>query len=100
MDTVGDTISPDLEQTSKEGQEGMNLICEITQQALLTGYLTLESENQLRQLLSRNYGTEDLKAFIRLQQAVMEGLVRQESRERFFSRLSPGSCIQEVAIAT
>lgn len=78
----------------------MNLICEITQQALLTGYLTLDSENQLRQLLSRNYGTEDLKAFIHLQQAVMEGLVRQESRELFFSSVSPESLTQEVAIAS
>ncbi|MFP4103103.1 hypothetical protein [Coleofasciculus sp.] len=78
----------------------MNLICEITQQALLTGYLTLDSENQLRQLLSRDYGTEDLKAFIHLQQAVMEGLVRQESRELFFSSISPESLTQEVAIAS
>lgn len=61
----------------------MNLICEITQQALLTGYLTLECENKLRQLLSQEYGLEDLKAFIRLQKAVMEGLVKQESREQF-----------------
>ncbi|MEQ9371755.1 hypothetical protein [Coleofasciculus sp. F4-SAH-05] len=78
----------------------MNIICEITQQALLTGYLTLDSENKLRQLLSRDYGTEDFKAFIRLQQAVMEGLVRQESRELFFSRISPDSFTQEVAIAS
>ena len=78
----------------------VNLICEITKQAFLTGYLTLESENQLRQLLSRDYGTEDLKAFIRLQQAVMEGWIRQESREQFFSRVSPENCNQEVAIAS
>jgi hypothetical protein len=78
----------------------VNLICEITQQALLTGCLTIESENQLRQLLSGKYGTEDLKAFIRLQQAVMEGLVRQESRERFFAQVSPGSFTQEAAIAS
>lgn len=78
----------------------MNLICEITQQALLKGYLTTESENQLRQLLSRGYGTEDLKAFIHLQQAVMEGFVRQESRELFFSRIPPESFTQEVAIAS
>lgn len=78
----------------------VNLICEITKQAFLTGYLTLESENQLRQLLSRDYGTEDLKAFIRLQQAIMEGWIRQESREQFFSRVPPETCSQEVAIAS
>ncbi len=79
----------------------MNLIREIAQQALTTGYLTVEAENQLRQLLSKKYDWEDFKAFIRLQQEAMEGRVRQESRERLLSRkLSDGSIQQEVAIAT
>ena len=59
----------------------MNPICEIVQQALKTGYLTVEAENQLRQLLSTKYDCEDFKAFIQLQQEAMEGRVKQESRE-------------------
>ena len=79
----------------------MNLIREIAQQALSTGYLTVEAENQLRQLLSRKYDWEDFKAFIRLQQEAMEGRVRQESRELLLSdKLGDGSITQEVAIAS
>ncbi|HEY9610400.1 hypothetical protein [Allocoleopsis sp.] len=79
----------------------MNLIREIAQQALTTGYLTVEAENQLRQLLSKKYDWEDFKAFIRLQQEAMEGRVKQESRELLYSRsLSGSSSNQEVAIAS
>lgn len=79
----------------------MNLIREIAQQALTTGYLTVEAENQLRQLLSKKYDWEDFKAFIRLQQEAMEGRVRQESRELLRSgKLVEGSINQEVAIAS
>lgn len=79
----------------------MHLIREIAQQALKTGYLTVEAENQLRQLLSTKYDWEDFKAFIRLQQEAMEGRVRQESRERLNSRgLSGGSFQEEAAIAS
>lgn len=78
----------------------MHLIREIAQQALKTGYLTVEAENQLRQLLSTKYDWEDFKAFIRLQQEAMEGRVRQESRERLKSRLSGGSFQEEAAIAS
>jgi hypothetical protein len=79
----------------------MNLIREIAQQALTTGYLTVEAENQLRHLLSKKYDWEDFKAFIRLQQEAMEGRVRQESRELLRSgKLADGSINQEVAIAS
>ncbi len=79
----------------------MNLIREIVQQALSTGYLTLEAENQLRQLLATKYDWEDFQAFIRLQQEAMEGRVRQESRELLQSQpLSDRSFTEEVAIAT
>lgn len=79
----------------------MNLIREIAQQALTTGYLTVEAENQLRQLLSKKYDWEDFKAFIRLQQEAMEGRVKQESRELLYSgSLSGSSSNQEVAIAS
>lgn len=59
----------------------MLLIREIVQQALVTGYLTVEAENQLRLLLRTKYDLADLKAFMKLQSAAFEGLVRQESRE-------------------
>ncbi|HEY9606187.1 MAG TPA: hypothetical protein V6C85_31565 [Allocoleopsis sp.] len=79
----------------------MNLIREIVQQAIATGYLTVEAEDQLRQLLSNKYDWEDFKAFIRLQQEAMEGRVKQESRELLHSR--QGACHtfqEEVAIAS
>jgi hypothetical protein len=79
----------------------MSLIREIVQQTLITGYLTVEAENQLRQLLAKKYDWEDFKAFIRLQQEAMEGRVRQESRELLLStEVSCGSFNEEVAIAS
>ena len=42
----------------------------------------MAAEEQLRQLLSRRYGSEDFNAFMLLQQAAMQGQVKQESRER------------------
>ncbi|MFB2920997.1 MULTISPECIES: hypothetical protein [Aerosakkonema] len=56
-------------------------IREIVQKALIWNYLTIEAENKLRQLLQSKYEEEDLDAFIELQLAVMNGRVRQESRE-------------------
>ncbi len=59
----------------------MTRICQIVQKALATGYLSIEAEAQLRQLLQSKYDREDFNAFMRLQQAAMSGCVRQESRE-------------------
>lgn len=60
----------------------MASICEIVQQALTTGHLTVEAENQLRLLLqTTKYGLEELNAFMTLQESAMAGLVRQESRQ-------------------
>ena len=56
------------------------LIREIVQRALMTRYLTREAEDQLRQLLKNKYDSQDLRAFMTLQTAVMEGQVQQESR--------------------
>lgn len=61
----------------------MELIREIVEQALNTGYLTIEAEEKLRRMLRNKYELEDLEAFIDLQQAAMIGMVRQESRELF-----------------
>ena len=60
----------------------MQLIREVVQQALNTGYLTLEAEDNLRNMLKRKYEIEDFEAFIQLQQAAMMGEVKQESREK------------------
>jgi len=55
-------------------------IRDVVAQALSTGFLTLEAENQLRTLLSKEYGRDDLQAFMSLQSAAMTGNVLQESR--------------------
>lgn len=60
----------------------MNRIREVVQHALDTGYLDLEAEEQLRQLLGAIYDEEDLKFFMRLQLAAMNGEVMLESHEQ------------------
>ncbi len=59
----------------------MSPIRQIVQQALTTGWLTMQAEEELRQHLQCKYGLEDFKAFMSLQYEVMEGRVKQESRE-------------------
>ena len=53
----------------------------IVQQALMTGYLTVEAENELRRILQCKLSADDLKAFWTLQNAAMMGCAKQESRE-------------------
>jgi hypothetical protein len=60
----------------------MALIRDVVQKALKTGYLTIEAEEQLRQLLTTRYDLEDFNAFMTLQEAARTGQVKQESRER------------------
>lgn len=57
------------------------MICEVVQQALSKGYLSVADEEYLRQLMIHPYTLEDLRAFWKLQRAAMEGEVKQESRE-------------------
>ena len=64
--------------------KSVQLIRELVKQALTTGYLTIEAEENLRVLLREKYELEDFEAFINLQQAAMLGLVKQESRESLF----------------
>ncbi|MBD1862063.1 MULTISPECIES: hypothetical protein [Trichocoleus] len=64
----------------------MLLIREIVQQAFTSGCLTVEAEEQLRKLLAKKYDAQDLRAFMKLQQATMSGVVKQESRELLYSR--------------
>jgi|GEM_PF-769722 hypothetical protein len=60
----------------------MTIIREVVQQALKTGYLTQNAENQLRLILTTTeYDLEDMNAFMNLQLAAIAGLVKQESRE-------------------
>ena len=63
----------------------MLMIRNVVQQAISTGYLTIEAEEQLRQMLAKKYDREDLRAFMSLQQAAMAGLVKQQSRELLHS---------------
>ncbi len=57
----------------------MLLIRDVVQQTLTTGYLSVEAEERLRQLLKTKYDKDDLKAFMMLQKAAMDGFVKQES---------------------
>jgi hypothetical protein len=59
----------------------MVLIRDVVKQVLGTGYLTLAEENQLRSLLKTKYDIEDFNAFMTLQEAAMNGLIKQESRQ-------------------
>jgi hypothetical protein len=59
----------------------------IVQQAITKKYLTVGAEEQLRQLLATKNDREDLAAFLLLQQAVMNGGVRQQSREALQQKL-------------
>ncbi|NJL60624.1 MAG: hypothetical protein HC903_00805 [Methylacidiphilales bacterium] len=65
----------------------MVLIRDLVQQVLKTGYLTLAEEKQLRNLLKTKYDKEDLNAFMTLQEAAMNGLVKQESREEYMLKV-------------
>lgn len=56
-------------------------ICEIVKEAFTTGLLTVEAEEQLRQLLKTKYDAKNFRAFMLLQHAVMSDTIRQESRE-------------------
>ena len=60
-------------------------IREIVSHALIAGYLTIDAENRLRNLLQSCCEPEDLTSFIALQLAAMDGIVKQESRERGYS---------------
>jgi hypothetical protein len=59
----------------------MMLIRELVEKVLEAGYLSVETEEQLRNLLQTKYDSEDFNAFMDLQQAAMSGFVKQQSRE-------------------
>jgi len=57
------------------------MIREIVYQVLQSGYLTVEIEEELRQLFAVRYDLDDIEALTRLQQAAKSGRVKQQSRE-------------------
>ena len=59
----------------------MSMISEIVNQVIQRGYLTVETEEQLKQLFAVRYDLEDIDALIQLQQAAKSGQVKQQSRE-------------------
>ncbi|MGB3532752.1 MAG: hypothetical protein WBA13_04450 [Microcoleaceae cyanobacterium] len=65
----------------------MGCISEIVHHALTSGHLSIEAENKLRQMLqTTHYSLEDMKAFVDLQIAALEGGIYQESREDYKKR--------------
>ncbi|MGB3402611.1 MAG: hypothetical protein WBA77_07960 [Microcoleaceae cyanobacterium] len=71
---------------------GIGVIDQLVQDILTTGYLSLEVEKQLRYLLQMTkYSQKDFEAFIKLQHAALDGLIKQESREQMFSGLTLSS---------
>lgn len=61
----------------------MGAIHKLVNQTLEQGYLTRKVEAELRELLqTTKYSQDDFEAFIRLQNAAIDGLVKQESREQ------------------
>jgi len=73
---------PELINSRMNKASTMTRIRDVVQKALASGYLTVEAENELRQLLTTRYELEDFNAFMTLQEAAMTGKVKQESRER------------------
>ncbi len=68
--------------STKQARVGIGVIDQLVQDILKTGYLSLEVEKQLRYLLqTTKYSQKDFEAFIQLQHAAIDGLIRQESRE-------------------
>lgn len=58
------------------------LVRDVIKQAIATGYLSLEAENEIQQIFSSaQCELEDLNAFMSLQLAAMAGRVKQQSLE-------------------
>lgn len=59
----------------------MSTISEIVNQVIEAGYLTIDTEEKLRQMFAKQYDLEDIEALTRLQKATTLGRVKQQSRE-------------------
>jgi hypothetical protein len=63
----------------------MATIHQLVQEILEQGYLTIDVEQQLRDLVqTTKYGLEDMNAFVNLQIAAKDGYIKQESREKLW----------------
>jgi hypothetical protein len=69
----------------------------LIQQTIESGYLTLAVEEQLRRLSQHQRNREDICALMRLQRAVMEGEVKQESRQLRYQRIASARSAIESA---
>lgn len=59
----------------------MTSIRDIVDEAIASRHLSIAAERQLRQSLKTPYTSDELKAFLTLQQGIMVGFIKQESRE-------------------
>ena len=60
----------------------LSMICRLVQSAFQTGYLSVESEGLIRQMISiYSYQTTDLLALEELHQAIYAGQVKREAGE-------------------
>lgn len=59
----------------------MSVISKIVNQAVKSGYLTVEAEERMRTLFANSSDIEDIEAFVLLQEATSSGRVRQQSQE-------------------
>jgi hypothetical protein len=70
------------------------LIRDVVKQAIATGYLSLEAENQIQQIFSSaQCELEDLNAVMTLQLAAMAGRVKQQSLESINLKPGHGSAV-------
>jgi hypothetical protein len=56
------------------------MICQIVQQAFREGYLSAETEEQLRQLFRTGCDLDEIDALTYLQYGVMSGRIKRESQ--------------------
>jgi hypothetical protein len=61
------------------------MIRKVVQQVFKAGHLTVETEQQLKQLFQRGCSLEDIDALTDLQHAVMYGHIKRVSRQRWDS---------------
>ncbi|WP_066376613.1 MULTISPECIES: hypothetical protein [unclassified Anabaena] len=69
----------------------MSSINEIVQQALNSGYLGLDTQNEIQTLLQSHYDSEDVDALIILQRAIASGNVEREPSCRYQTYFPVGS---------
>jgi|GEM_PF-977314 len=65
----------------------MTNIPTLVKHVLDAGYLSVAAENKLRSMLREKCEVKDLEALTRLQQAVIDGQVKQESREALYAEI-------------